>query len=81
MEVVQGNLELLERIFGDDVAARNIAKFKKRGERLDNLRRDESLNRIHIDLSFETRWRGLDNITNICFVPSSTPSSRLLSID
>jgi hypothetical protein len=54
MEIVQSSVELLEQVIGNDVAARDVTKFKKRGDRLDNIRGDKSLDSVHVDLLNDT---------------------------
>lgn len=52
MELVQRGIELLERIIGNDVAARDVTEFKESGNRLDDLRGNEGLDGVQIDLSY-----------------------------
>ena len=54
MELAQCGFELLKRVIADDVAACNVAKFEKCGDRFDNLGRDEGLDSIQIDLLCDT---------------------------
>ena len=54
MELAQCSFELLKRVIADDVVACNVAKLEKRGDRFDNLGRDEGLDSIQIDLLCDT---------------------------
>ena len=51
MEIVECDVELLELIISDDIAACDVAEFKECSNRLDNLGGNESLDGIHINLT------------------------------
>ena len=51
VEPLKGLVELLERVFGDDVLVSNITELKERCECSDDVRGDEPLNCIQVHLN------------------------------
>lgn len=57
MEPFKGLVELLKRVFGDDIPASDITELKERRKRSDDVQRDEPLNCIQVYLSQKVRLR------------------------
>ena len=63
VEPLKGLVELLERVFGDDVSASNITELKERCERSDDVRGDEPLNCIQVHLNQKLDRDGQHGVT------------------
>lgn len=50
---MKGSLEVIERVFSDDIATGQITELKESSKRPDNIGRDEPLNSIQVHLQVE----------------------------